>query len=227
MFYIYIFINHTLRRNAVTLLVELLVPVVIIVCLSLIQRIIKPTIVAKTYPSTFMGDLPNFGNSGFGMISLVDIEAMQFTKACGTSTLLWHCFRNRIKCDRSVNVTSVCQPRKIVVAPFDRSNLNAINAAKEFVDWGNQHVSVAKPFLLMDSEAAVLSAIDNPSYGISDTKSIFSSAVILKSGYPTWEYTIRLNKTQHFSGRQFKLPRTSIADVDFSVRSGKILPEIL
>lgn len=56
----------------------------------------------------------------------------------------------------------------------------------------------------------------SPEYSLAPNMNIFSSAIIFNEGYPSWDYSVRLNKTYSKNGRSKNSPSTVIANIDIS-----------
>ena len=102
-----------------------------------------------------------------------------------------------------------------------------LNSEEEFPP-GNQRLPSGKvigpynysTFVYFDSEQAFLDEISGPDslYSFDPAVKIYSSAVIFDAGYPSWHYTIRMNKTYYNLGFHYH-PDTFGPNVDISVRS--------
>jgi hypothetical protein len=108
----------------------------------------------------------------------------------------------------------------IAVAPDSLSNSIGAAAANDFISWitNSPSYSVNETiFQYFSSEQAIIDHISNSFYAIDSKEAILSAAIIFKSSAPSWEYTLRFNKTLYdFDGPQ--MPDTSANDLDLSVR---------
>lgn len=110
----------------------------------------------------------------------------------------------------NVHFATGCQRRYIAVAPDLNSNTPANTAAEEFVIWGNKLLSnisgnATVAFKYFKSQSSFENAVESSAYSLDPNVPIYSSAVIFTSGYPDWEYTVRLNRTFYFAGSQYRL----------------------
>jgi hypothetical protein len=147
-----------------------------------------------------------------------------YNVSCSNSNLVWYCGENSgtqqsTTCIGNLRAYDVCQSRHIAVAPSTSSNIAAASEAQAFVLWANANTVSAvnyTTFVYFASESSFLQyAIGNPAYSIDSSLEIYSSAIIINSVYPTWDYVIRMNKT--FNG--YLNPRTSTADIDIKVKT--------
>ena len=115
-----------------------------------------------------------------------------------------------------------CQSRKVAIAPADPTNTAAVAAATNFITYANavsSSASKANTFTLFTSEQSFLTAINESSYsqGAGD---VYSSALIIKTAYPNWEYTVRFNRTFALNGATgVGSPNTAKPVVDISVKN--------
>ena len=186
-------------RGWVILLLEVLVPTILLLILGKIKANLRPTLNNAVTPSMLYaeGNVLPFSN-------LYDIAN------CGSANLVWRCTDSTgtQKCPKQKNLNGTqalqskyCQQTYIAVAPLNTDGTGAF-AASSFVAWANSVYAyghgVQPSFRLFNSEQDIMDILQSQNY--SYTGDIFSSAVIFNSGYPDWDYTLRLNKTYTASG---------------------------
>lgn len=200
--------NATLKtRQVLTLLVELLVPVIIIILIGLLRWVVKPTLTPEIVPNSF--DLAPSFDSYYSLPS------------CVSENLLWSC-NNNYPC---LPDPSRCQRRSIAIAPSN-PGASTVTAVVNFAKWATaletklNHSTEYQTFMTFQSQSALTDYISSANY-LTSGKNLISAAVIFDSGYPSWQYTLRMNQTFHSSrGSSQDLPRTSTPDIDITVKSG-------
>lgn len=229
--------NYKLKLKAYSvLLLEILVPTLIIYLLSLLKSVITPQQVDVFIPSVAM-----YGNesSVVNMYSGLSCTSENLVWFCGTR---WRdmddsCVANTCNpCTASLSLTTaeldaLCTRREIAVAPaVGVSGTAAYTAASDFVTWANNKYgyndgsTTIEPFTFFSSEQAILNALDEKSYSFSGD--IYSSAVIFNGGSPSWDYTVRVNKTMIIDGDRILSPTTAKgAVIDSSLRSKDSWPD--
>ena len=115
-----------------------------------------------------------------------------------------------------------CQTRKVAIAPADPANVGAVAAARNFITYANavsSSASKANTFTYFASEQDFLTAINQTSYSQA-VGDIYSTAVIIQTAYPNWEYTLRFNRTFALNGvAGVGSPNTAKPVVDISVKN--------
>ena len=225
--------NCKLKLRASTVLVmEMLIPILIVFALGSIKNAIAPTIVGDILAQNVFTE----GTSNGLTWNLAN------QRICGSRSLFWECGGRNADCDplTQQNIPNeakaqselYCQERKIAVAPKSYSTSSAqYLAASEFVTWANSEYQLnadgytrTSEFVLFSDESAFLNLLDTKSYSF--TGDIYSSAVIFDGGYPSWDYTVRFNKTLSSYGARFYYPATSDPDLNNQVRSPEDFPEV-
>ena len=147
---------------------------------------------------------------------------------CLDSNLVWSCllpqtclaqFRTRPYYQGAW--LKMCQPRKVAIAPADSANTGAVAAARNFISYANAvstSASAASTFTFFASEQAFLTAINQSSYS-QGSGDIFSTALIIQSVYPNWEYTLRFNRTFTLQGFSRGSPNTAKPAIDIGVKN--------
>jgi len=115
------------------------------------------------------------------------------------------------------NPAQYCQRMKIAVAAADSSSSGAVASANEFYK-SQIKLSNSSLFKYFNSEASLVNYLSNSLYSVDPSIDLISAAVIFVSGSPTWQYTIRMNKTVARQDRA-KMPDTSADYVDISTKS--------
>ena len=190
-----------------TLLLELLIPTFIIVALGVLTRTLPSSNFELLIPSGFTS--PSSFNTHARSIPsfrLNDPQNLFGQGSCSDySTIVWNC-KQRVSC-QSLNFTgsfnalskSKCQLNKIAVAPASATDAASVNAAKGFAAWINNnnpiYRSVNNTFRYFPSESDFVNYITQPNYAIDPSIQVFSAAVIISGGYPTWSYSLRMNQT--------------------------------
>ena len=171
------------RRSLRSLLLELAVPTVILLILGSVSQTLFRSTTKQYIPKQYSPS--------------VDFSNLLQPIPC-SRTLLFFCDMN--ECNNPV-----CKRQYIAVAISSDADSTALTAASQFALWGNDYTTKFSngtvgndTFRLFPSEQSFLSTISDPSYSRTDTGVIYSSAVIFRTGYPNWDYIIRLNRS--FSG---------------------------
>lgn len=156
-----------------------------------------------------------------------NFESMFDTVPCKGQNLVWNCVLSDCSSD---DYLKYCQPRKIAIAPYTSSNTEAVTAAQSFITWAEATYPASanqSAFLYFSSEDAIEDYVKSSGYSIDSSIPIVSSAVIFTSGYPAWEYIIRLNRTVVVQRTDDDVPSTasSTTDIDISVQSNKDNPQ--
>ena len=168
-----------------------------------------------------------------------------YSATCATDNLVWKCgYRYRYFDDTCgwsnawtdltpSEMDTICQRTYIAVAPGISSTTSAAyNAANDFVTWANSQWETSlisadlniTSFVLFESESAILDLFDSKEYSFSGD--IYSAALIFNEGSPSWDYTVRHNKTFIDYAEEYTMPTTSDNSfVDNSLRSMFDYPE--
>ena len=214
--------NRVLKlRHYSILILELALPTIIILALWFISNIVAPTVTKISIPhqANWISYLDQVGH----------IAPCQYEPY---SSLIWDCqqvtscppsYPNFLHEDVIKNLG--CKRNYIAVAPQSNDPI-AYSAAREFVAWAesdtcernegnnipcrNANLTDAT-FVLYESEAAVIDLVMSENYVVNSAGKLLSSAIIFKTGYPNWEYTLRFNSSV--------VPPTTLPDVDISVKT--------
>jgi len=124
----------------------------------------------------------------------------------------------------------LCVQQMIAVAPLSAADVSSSSAASKFVSWANTRnaynsngVTLAPTFKLFNSQEEFLEVLDSKLYSFEGD--VFSSAVIFGSGFPAWDYTVRLNKTYTTNWGQERFDvSTRLSPVDNSLKSSQVDP---
>jgi len=158
---------------------EIVAPVIIILILGSLSKSLYRSTTEQTFPDQYNRNAPfNF----LYQIRCND-NLVLLCKACGTES--------------GNGNGEGCQARYIAVAPSAGSDSSANTAAQELVMFANSLTSQYSnsTFKYFASEEDFLSVINYGLYSIDDSLPIYSSAVIINSGFPNWDYVLRLNQT--------------------------------
>eukprot|EP01041_Mallomonas_annulata_P010963 gene10963-22907_t len=216
--------NATLRiRFWSVLLLELAIPSIFMLALFGIRNTIKSNIIEENIPSSiYDSQSPTF-------------REMHSTPDWVGENLLWRCVLKKIP-STSFNdsASNYCQARQIAIAP---SSASAASDAMAFKDWAIKNYPLKSTsssasdsfFKYFDSESAFLNYINADRYGFDNSIPIYSAAIILNSGYPAWDYSIRMNRT--FTSRKIvarnragSAPLTNTAVTDESLLYNSQIP---
>eukprot|EP01041_Mallomonas_annulata_P007150 gene7150-14563_t len=212
--------NATLKlRFWYILLLELLIPAGFMIALVGIRASIS----SKT-TDAYVPSIPTKFNP-----SLKDFYS---NPDCKGENLIWRCV---IKKNDGLTCPDLCQPKRIAIAPSsDSSAIEAQNLAdwaKFYIDVGPLPINSESTswFTYFNSEAEFLSYIDSDGYGFDNSIPIYSAAIILNSGYPAWDYSIRMNKTVTNTAYRSKnnalnAPSTDTPATDESLLYAKQIP---
>lgn len=194
--------NRLLKlRNWSVLLLELAIPCVVLLGIYGLTAALKATVVDESVPV-----VPKYAYSMSEMYSYAP---------CDGRNLLWACFVPDTKLCANGNGKmnggwgqlttpnkNICQRQMIAIAPSDGADTTTKTAATDFYNWVSAHPSFGGInrnvtfFKLYASESAFLSDVKNPLYSISTKIDLISAAIIFRSGKPSWDYTVRMNRTE-------------------------------
>ena len=194
-----------------TLLLELLIPIVIIILLG----VVKNAIPTKTVPQSFPSD--------YSSSSSLDTLYTYNAPTCRDQNLVYSCLQKKgCVSDLEGAFLKKCQQRRIAVAPGATSNAAAVSAATDFLVYAKNASAIGRSrstFTYFESETAFLNYMGSPAYSVDPTVPIYSSAIIFDSGYPDWDYSVRLNMSFTVFGRSVKSPDTSLSNNAISIKS--------
>ncbi|EWM26310.1 atp-binding cassette superfamily [Nannochloropsis gaditana] len=187
--------NFLLRRkNMVSSLVEIMVPVALIFGMLAIYNTVKPQQVLEIVP----GDTRSTSFDHF--------YAINGNPQCTgyDSNIFWRC-PLREDCE-----PSMCDKLVFAVAPSSNTDAAAAEAANALQlrvqDLTNSSVST----LLFPSEADLDAYIAQPDYAVNTTLKNIGVAVVFDSGAPNWHYHLRVNRTVN-EGYTYNLPPTTLS----------------
>jgi ATP-binding cassette subfamily A (ABC1) protein 3 len=182
-------------RHLSDLLLEFLVPLVVVIGLWSIRLAIVKNVTEEYLPDN--------------MLSVPTLDDMYHAPLCRQETLLWSCVTlEDTDCDvydSEANSWEGCMLKKIAVAPASASDVAQVQAAQDFIAFANSTLTRhpvssggnVSLFVYFDSESDFIRHMRQKDYS-RNTHMIqsFSSAIIFNSASPSWDYTIRLNKTK-------------------------------
>jgi len=227
--------NKKLKLRSWTVLaLEIAIPTAVIFALGFLKGVIKPTPHPEISPR---------GSAGDGGVQ--SLRWMYDSAYCGGTTLLWRCTSGDgpdsgdlcPEPDQSNNwnqmygwkaaTSDLCVQQMIAVAPLSTTDISAATAASKFVTWANTRnaynsngVTLAPTFKLFNSEQEFLDVLEDKLYSFEGD--VFSSAIVFGSGFPAWDYTVRLNKTFNTNWGQQRFDiSTSLPPVDNSLKSSQ------
>ena len=161
------------------------------------------------------------------------------TNLCNTENLFWRCAGRRDWQDScTLPQGQGCQRKKIAIAPMS-STSGAMSAAQEFFNFANalypavQSFSngsypytydVGAAFEYFLSKSDFDSKIDADSYG-TDGGTIYSGAILVQTGAPAWEWTLRLNQTYFRYGQRQLNPQTGDGAIDDTIKQPADAPD--
>eukprot|EP01041_Mallomonas_annulata_P008266 gene8266-17008_t len=195
------------------LLLELVVPVFFMLALVAMRSSIKP----KT-KETVIASFPSATSKTF--------QQMYNSPPFDGENLLWRCALDN---EENFSPFKKCQPKRIAIAPA-YINSTSTKYAKELTKWVTENINIpnlnGSIFIFFESESKFEDYISTQSYSQDPKLPIYSSAIIMNEGYPSWDYTIRLNKT-YITNKKFKsnLPRTDTAAIDSNILYSSQIPE--
>eukprot|EP01041_Mallomonas_annulata_P005100 gene5100-10202_t len=211
--------NATLKlRFWYILLLELIIPAGFMLALVGIRASISSKTIDAYVPS-----IPTKFNPSF--------KDLYRSPDCGGENLIWRCVLKKT----GPTCPNLCQPKRIAIAPSSGSS--AIEA-QNLADWAKFYINIgplplnSEPtswFTYFNSESDFLSYIDRDGYGFDNSIPIYSAAIILNSGYPAWDYSIRMNKTVTNTGYRgqynaLNAPLTDTPATDESLLFAKQIP---
>ena len=204
----------SIRRSIFILFLELLIPVGLLVAIYGLQQAVAPTNNPIDIPTTFHPS-PSL-NSLYSSIQC-DANLVWYCPHCGSSST-----------SKGTPISSVCQPRKIAIAPKTTSQPAISTFAANLVSWANSNIEGAKnysTFVYFNSEDDLVNYIQAPLYSESQNISIISSAIIFNGIYPNWDYVVRMNQTlQQGVTSTDNPPDTSLAYVDIVPKTASSTP---
>ena len=158
------------RRNAGTLLLELLVPVAVMLGLWAIRSAIKFSTINASVPKDYMWSS--------------DINGLYTNPWCTDENLVWSCVNSGSNCISASTTPGDypgCLLRRIGVAPRKEDEEDVAEIARDFVAWANNTYEAAHNaslFVYFDSEKDFLNYIGQNGYSLKDDIPVFSSAII-------------------------------------------------
>lgn len=212
--------NFTIKsRHPIGLLLEFAFPLIVIIGLwgirlSLNSRITDQYIPKNSDYSPSVDDLYNFPN-------------------CEGENLVWLCAASTANCgdvySEDSNSFPGCKLKRIAVAPSDSSDESSVMATQKFVAWANATITATSQnilFVIFESQNVFLRTIDKSGYSRIADDYIYSTLIVFESGYPNWDYTIRMNRTQAIGLDDFEsTPQTRIGAVFNGVDTSSAVPE--
>lgn len=190
-------------RNLGGLFLELFVPTAVMIGMWGIRLALKVTTTSADIPSSY-DPVPT-------------IEELYLSSNCPDNSLIYGCDSSNPK-TCGPNVTD-CRLTYIAVAPQDETDTLSVLTAQRFVNWTDSHLSfpgISSPlFHYFESEESFVSYIRSNKYSLDPNEDVYNAAVIFNSGYPNYDYTIRLNKTRG----DYWNPETKVAPVNNAVKT--------
>lgn len=210
------------KRQKVTLLLEIMIPVIIILLVGLLQTVIEPTVIEAYLPSgadwsDLSYSVPFEEQYGYQKFNCYDERNL--VKRCSCT------WEGRLKNRADWNTPLLypedinCERMNIAVLPDDANNADAITAVNDYVDFMNNisyNASLFQTFIKFDSEEQLLETINGKLYSWKGP--IFSSAVIFKQNFPNWDYQIRMNYTYSEQLTRRYLPKSSVPPLDIALK---------
>jgi hypothetical protein len=189
-------------RNLGGLFLELLVPTAVMIGMWGIRLALKVTTTPVDIPTKY-----DYVSS---------IEELYLNSSCPDTSLIYGC-DNPKNCGPSD--MSNCQLAYIAVAPNDPSDSPSQLAAEQFMNWTSANLDfpgISGPlFHFFDSEQSFEKYINSGDYSLDPSEPVYNAAVIFNSGYPNYDYTIRLNKTRG----DYLNPETKVSAVNNAVKT--------
>ena len=240
-------------RSWITLSCELLIPIIVIAALGGLKGILKPTprpaitptgSISEGIVSTFYQMYDKAHCGGSNLVWRCSSGEDKLPTQCGepNPSNNWGLLEGWVAA-----TSPLCSQQFIAVAPSSKGNANSLSVATNFVAWANarnvyywgrnlkntppdpkypnrQNVTLTPTFKLFTSEDEFLAILDDPRYSFDNVT--YSSAVIFNDGLPTWDYSVRLNKTYNTNyGNRINDVQTTISAVDISVKSSDEFPK--
>jgi hypothetical protein len=212
-------------RQKMTLLLEILIPVVIILLVGLLQSVIEPTVIdaylpsQAVYPDAYYS-VPFEEQYGFQNFNCYIEKNLVKRCACTWEGKLKN--RNDWNAPLLYPEDINCERMNIAVLPDDANNADAIDAVNNYVAFMNSksgNASYFETFIKFDSEEQLLEAINDKLYSWEGP--IFSSAVIFKQNFPNWDYMIRMNYTYSDQLARRYIPKSSVPPLDISLKEAR------
>ena len=198
------------------LLMEILIPVIIIIALGGVKIAIGQTTYSQTYPQNYHEVAP------FNNLYTYNAPLCQGNNLVYSCLLPPGCSKLQTPTNPLGHLSS-CQIRKIAVTPSTAGVGTASDtAAQAFVSYMNKASPFANKFstfTYFPSEQNFIDYTQSKTYTINGD--IYSSAVVFNSAAPTWDYTLRMNRTYNtgYGRRASYSPDTSSKAEDISVIS--------
>ena len=192
-------------RNPITLILELCVPLLFIGIMVAMKSSLSKEKHDEMIPS--ISDVKYISN----------LDDMYKYPSCKGENLIWRCMSDSNNCLED----NTCQFMKIAVAPSNQDE-NTISTTKKLFHYLNQSLSSStpSPFEYFDTDSDFINEIEDANYGRDIHSEIYSSAIIMNSGYPTWDYSIRLNMSVGISNVLYEMPKPSDKNIDIDRHYG-------
>ena len=186
-------------RNWVALCLEVLTPIVIVIALGGVKAGIGATTYTSVSPMNYRHG------------STLEALYTQNAPLCTDMNLVYMCALS-VSCANFKNyaagawLSTRCTERKIAVVSDVAGNDGATAAAMGFMAYAYSVSPTAnkkQTFQFFPSEAAFESVVTDPMYTVRGD--LYSSAIVFHSGFPDWDYTVRVNRSYTYR----RLSRTS------------------
>lgn len=200
-------------RNPKVLFLEILIPAVVMIALVELRSISNGKTIQPILPSDISAFSPN-------------LHHLYKFPPCNAESIVWRCCSSSF-CSPTDGGFQNCQRKYVAVTTSSSNESSAWVAATNFITWGNAFVKAPKnetTFVLFESENSFLDYMNQPQYSLDPSIPIYSAAIVFSSGSPSWDYTVRMNKTLSTANDQYSLPQTSISQVNNVVKTADESP---
>ena len=172
-------------RHLGGLFLELIVPTAVMIGMWGIRLALKVTTTPASLPGSYD--------------SVTSLEELYISSSCPEYFLVYNCDpSNSITC--GINSTTGCQLAHIAIAPESSSDIDTVNTAMKFYNWTSNNLDfpgISSPlFTYFESENSFENYIEGSKYSYNPEDPVYNAAIIFNDGYPSWDFTIRLNKTR-------------------------------
>jgi hypothetical protein len=213
-------------RNIFTLLFEIVIPVGVLIGMWGIRLALNPKLTKMSIPDYAY----QINSLGFYYYS---------PPFYGGENPLWYCTSsscnnrdfNLITYEEFEECYSKCQLKRIAVAP-QNENDDLTSIAKDFINYtssipytgwvptplaDNNFTIPDDLFVFFESESSFTDYITSAKYSIDPDYYIYTAAIVFNSASPSWDYTIRTNKTYNDDG--YTTPETQISPINSQLKT--------
>lgn len=193
-----------------TLFLEMVVPIALIIALGVLNKYLPGSDYSLSIPYGFTPTNTFSNQNAVKSNSFrVDDPNNVFSQGVCNSyaNIVWSC-KKPVPCSNAGNsydayfakLVKSCQMRKIAVAPSTSNDISQVNAAQGLVLWFNNNKTNTifrsyDTFVYFNSESSFIDYVTQSGYAVNPAIQIYSAAVIISGGYPSFSFALRMNQT--------------------------------